>query len=73
MSIKEENAALNEGKETGESQFDFVQRKILEAKQAVSALGHSRGISSAQTKLDEASMWIKFEQELQANATNTGS
>lgn len=55
------------GMAVGESQFDYIQRKIREAKEAVSALGSSRAISSAQTKLDEAGMWIKFERELQEN------
>lgn len=73
MSVKEDNARLNEGLKEGESQFDFTLRKITEAKQAVSALGSSRAISSAQTKLDEAGMWIKFERELQENVANTGS
>lgn len=73
MSVKEENARLNEGLKEGESQFDYIQRKIREAKEAVSTLGSSRAIRSAQTKLDEASMWIKFERELQENASNASA
>lgn len=58
------------GMNVGESQFEFVLRSIDEAKKAVNALGHSRALSVALTKLDEASMWVKSERELQGNAND---